>query len=251
MHACWAPRAGRWNDWVKSALFACLPEETKPKALPEGPAWLQRDVIEPLARAAQASHSAQLVSDTVIVVDLPGAVGALVGVGLVDYGFRPVPLYAAAHHERAVVDMAAVMDVLVDAATRVASASPAAPPAFLLDSRRMTGRVASGAYDNRSMCSARDFPSADALWQRGVRRVVLIQVTPSRPAPDLEPVLLSWQSRGLVLFRKTTDGSQAAISYTLRARCWVLRRLHDVRQRAWQKRAVAADRALPEYSARR
>jgi len=251
VHACWAPRAGRWNDWVKSALFACLPEETKPKALPQGPAWLQRDVIEPLARAAQASHSAQLVSDTAIVVDLPGAVGGLVGVGLVDYGFRPVPLYAAAHRERAVVDMAALLDLLVDAATRVASASPAAPPVFLLDSRRMTGRATSGAYDNRSMCAVHDFPSAEALWERGVRRVVLIQTTTSRPLPDLEPVLLAWQARGLHLFRKTTDGSQAAISYTVRPRCWFFRWLHDMRRRSWQKRAIAAGRALPEYSARR
>lgn len=178
--------------------------------------------------------------DIALVIDLPGDAGVWAGVGLVPFGFRPIPLYNAVQWEASVVNLRPVVCALVDAAEAVASAKFNAPPAFLLDAHRMSGShlLRPGAFDNRSFCHLSDFPSVDALRAHGIRRAVLVQEEPGRAAPDLEPILLAWQRSGIALWRKFTDNAEPAAPFVLRPRGLGFRFVHAVR-RALLRRAAS------------
>jgi hypothetical protein len=78
---------------------------------------------------------------------------------------------------------------------------PDAPPAFLLDANRRTGRTTflsePGAFDNRSISLPTDFPSSNFLLSRGIHRVVLAQQNAMQPEADLSHTLLRWQRAGV------------------------------------------------------
>jgi hypothetical protein len=78
-----------------------------------------------------------------------------------------------------------------------------APPAFLLDSDRRIAKtdIVPGVFDNRSVCFTTDFPSAAFLIEHGINKVVIVQGT-TKFAPDLTPVLITWQRGGIKIFRK-------------------------------------------------
>jgi hypothetical protein len=218
VHRAWARPEGQWSPWVKPILFAALADHLEPRPLDPPPEWLTAGVIGPLMTSpAGASYrdSVDTLADTAVVVDLPGAEGTLVGIGLARQGFAPVPLYNGLWDEPAVIDMRPIMDALVDGADTVRDLPAGAPPAFLLDTYRLgRGRpVRGGDFDNRWFCAPIDFPSANALWETGLRRLVLIQRDDPWPAADLVPTLLSFQKRGfrLLLARAGEAGTLAPL----------------------------------------
>jgi hypothetical protein len=85
--------------------------------------------------------------------------------------------------------------------------APSAPPAFLLDARRLApGReVSPGVFDNRWQVFAQDCPSVETLKARGVARVVLVQRGRWVPRYDLADVLRGWQHGGLAVLSKDLD----------------------------------------------
>jgi hypothetical protein len=161
---------------------------------------------------------------------------------LVDWGFRPVPLYNAVPAFMGVVNLNAIMELLVDAAERIGAAPSDGPPAFLLDANRSNGAqlVRPGVFDNRSVCRESDFPSAETLWKAGIRRGLLIQSTVGRPAIDLESVLATWQQRGIELWKKNADDDTAAAPFRLRRRWFLSRFAHAVRRSFLRRRADEA-----------
>jgi hypothetical protein len=241
VHRAWAPSEAQWSAWVKPVLFASLPEDLEPEALGPMPSWLRPDWLAPLSAATAAIEStiaehpyrgALHLDDLVLVIDLPGQTSTLAGVGVVDHGFRPVPLYNAVPSEQAIVDLRPMMAVLANGAARVLTTRPSAPPAFLLDANRMAAGQAAppGSFDNRSVCWVSDFPSSDTLWNAGIRRALLIHEHEARPAADLEPTLLAWQRRGIQLWSKRTDETAGAAPFVLRRRSWLRRLAH-----AWHR----------------
>lgn len=86
-----------------------------------------------------------------------------------------------------------------------------APPAFLLDAHRRgsTRSVTPGMFDNRSVSFPTDFPSADLLLHRGVRRAVLVQESRDQPDADLAHTLRRWQDRQIALECKRLDDGAA------------------------------------------
>src|SRR5262245_43862336 len=128
----WAPAGGVWSPWVKPVVFASLEQ------LP----FLQ-EVPPPDLSAVQVG------SDTVAVVDLPGAEGVAAGMAFARRGFRPVPLYNAVPGPihtltgttgayPTVVEVIQIQSALVDHAAelQLLNLPLDAPPVFLLDSRR-------------------------------------------------------------------------------------------------------------------
>jgi hypothetical protein len=245
VHRAWAPANDPWSAWVKPVLFANLDDEVTPAALDPAPDWLRRGVVDPLraTRPEKGAHpyrgDAHL-ADTTLVIDLPGAESTRVGVGSADFGFRPVPLYNAVPAPFALVELRPIMTVLVDASERIGALPPGRPPAFMLDADRASAEhlvddwtkpATVGLFDNRSVCNESDFPSAERLWQAGIRRAVLIQSGGERPALDLEPILLGWQRYGIALWLKRSDAAVAAAPVTLRRSGWLRRLgqwLHDL-----------------------
>jgi hypothetical protein len=223
-----------------------MPEESvvHEERLPRPPAWLQRDVVEPLAdigdpdeqRSEHPYRMARGLKSVALVIDLPGARSTDMGVHFAEHGFRPIPLYNAVPSDVAVVDMQPIIDVLADAAERVARAPAAAPPAFLLDANRMgAGRVVRpGLFDNRSTCRMSDFPSVEMLRRMGVRRVAVIC---ERPAADLESVLHEWQAGGIALWLKRTGDDRKIAPFVLERRSWLFRLGNVIRRAGLHRRA--------------
>jgi hypothetical protein len=198
--AAWAPEASPWSTWTKPVLFAHLDSWDVPPGMPAPP--------------DNVNWCPPKEDHVVVVVDLPGAEGALMGIALAERGYRPVPLYSAiplpagraildplSGRNVAAVDVLPIIAVLQEGAKRLVQLPLAsdAPPAFLLDGNRQGARyrMAAGEFDNRSICFTTDFPSANFLQAHGFRRALLVQKGGLEPQPDLAHVLRRWEDGGV------------------------------------------------------
>jgi hypothetical protein len=220
----WAPPSAIWSRWAKPVLFSQLDsiarDENVAPELPVDVSW-----------AVDSDRA------TAIVVELPGAHGVNVALSLAAIGYRPVPLYNACPApagDTALVAVRPIMIALASAASSLQSFGlpDDAPPAFLLDAMRNPSAVAPppnikssgwppflmdargdtavvapspGVFDNRSISLPTDFPSANLLLSRGIRRIVLIQPRHSEPQADLSHSLLRWQQAGLTILAAAID----------------------------------------------
>jgi hypothetical protein len=210
----WSPAASPWSQWAKPVLFTHI-----------SPGLVGADVAPIDCGWATPAES----SDMAIVVDLPADRSVALGLSLAEAGYQPVPLFNAVPGRamtdaagevtaasNVAVDLWPAMRAIVGGANRLLSASIAcsAPPAFLLDADRRTGRIPApgpGTFDNRSVSFPTDFPSASYLINHGVRRAVLVQSTPSQsPQADLAHTLRRWQDDGIRLMRTSIDTADGA-----------------------------------------
>jgi hypothetical protein len=190
----WAPEDSLWSRWAKPALFAAplasFPTETA------NPANLMPvHSIEPRPAYDQGA----LDPWTAFLVDMPGERSVEIGMALARTGYRPVPLFNTAYHQSAIVPVYPLLKRLRDAADELQGLAipPDAPPVFLLDSKRLDPSTppGPGKFDNRWMVFPQDFPSANFLLSRNLRRVVLLlqeDRLQGRPDFDLAHVLLRW-----------------------------------------------------------
>jgi hypothetical protein len=224
----WAPRSAIWSRWAKPVLFSQMdsiaPDENVALELPFDVSW-----------AVDADRA------TALVVDLPGAQGITVALSLAAMGYRPVPLYNACPApagDTALVNVRPIMIALASAAASLQGYGlpDEAPPAFLLDANRNPAAVTQPpdkvddksnslpppllmdaeidspmaasprrTFDNRSISLPTDFPSANYLLSRGIRRIVLIQSRQTEPQADLSHSLLRWQQAGLTILAAAID----------------------------------------------
>lgn len=218
----WAPEDSPWSVWVKPVLFAHLGSAVSRLPLAE--------------TAGDVSWAPPASARVAIVLDLPGAQGALIGIALASRGYRPVPLYnalpvpfgqrmldPATGKSVVAVDVFPILSALRKGAEELAQIQlPSdAPPVFLLDAnRRGEGRqMKPGEFDNRSISFTTDFPSANFLAAHRIERVLLVQKDRDEPQPDLAHSLRRWQDGGLSLERKRLDLPGAAIRFKV-ARPW-------------------------------
>jgi hypothetical protein len=240
IHALWAPLGATWTPWVKPVLFAQLDEAREVHPPGPLPTWIHAEIIAPLERQALSTarephpyRTARSLDDVAIVIDLPGADGALAGVALAEHGFRPIPLYNALWGPNPVVDLEPIMAVLTGAAPSLEALPPGAPPAFLLNADRMgrNRRRELGNFDNRSLCFPTDFPTATTLRSAGIRRAVLIQSGGDRPAVDLAETLIQWQDQGITFFLARPDIGAPAEPRAVARASWLRRLFHDFERR--------------------
>lgn len=117
-------------------------------------------------------------TDTAVIVDVPGEEAVALAAGLAER-FEPVFLFDNWPHPRGVVPshlvLAAAIYYRPELVRRKQGRSSPTPPAFVLDSRRLTPYTDSGdRFDNRYLART---PSAESLRGIGVRHV--LYVTPS------------------------------------------------------------------------
>jgi len=144
-------------------------------------------------------------SGCAIILDLPGPGAVWVGMALSRHGYRPVPLYNGVRGP--ILDTSSMVKVdeivaalqAVEEALKALQLPPAAPPVFLLDSKRLAGGNTPdpGAFDNRWSVFPQDFPSANLLMYHGIRSAILVQDTCKDPPNDLAHVLRRWQDAGM------------------------------------------------------
>ncbi len=185
--ATWAPDDSLWARWVRPVLFA----QFDPAALE---AW-------PAATPSQAPALSAGEGSTAVVLELPGPQAVGYGMRLAHAGYRPVPLFNGSDGPAPLIEVRPIAQALLVETPVLAGLAlpPQAPPAFLLDSRRMQGVPHAHVYDNRWVMLPQDFPSATMLRSHGIERVVLVQEGARAPAADLAHVLRRWQEGGVAL----------------------------------------------------
>jgi len=181
----WAPDGARWTAWAKPVLFASLQCQKADKLdIPETP-------VLPNAR-------------TMVVVDLPGRHGVEEALALAKKGFRPVPLYnGVMGMGKTLVSVRELGEALYKGADILQELRlpDDAPPVFMLDSDRMSGkkvRDAYNTYDNRWCVFPQDMPSAACLKSRGIERII-VRIK-KNIEPDLERILYDYQKNGIALY---------------------------------------------------
>jgi hypothetical protein len=189
----WAPPSSIWRRWAIPVLLAQLPKH------PDSD-WYGRIEIPERREWVPPAPSPWFV-----VVDLAEATAVATGLMLARCRYRPVPLLNGCHGEHSVVDQEPLMMALCSGADWLASQAidDAAPPAFLLDSRRMNGfqPVLPGMFDNRWKTFPQDFPAADFLLQQHLSHCLLVQ-DQLEIAEDLCHVLCRWQEAGIEIWCK-------------------------------------------------
>jgi hypothetical protein len=228
IYQIWAPGESEWSRWVKPVLFAHLPAY--------GSSLSSIDRVEQIVDAPLPPND----GETALVLDLPGAMAVQTVGALIRQLYRPISLYnscpppkswSAANQapsfmmdpsssgvpgRRSAVDVQPTIDAIVAMTPLLKAAGlPAnARPAFLLDARRRTvqaGYVSvPGAFDNRSVSLPTDFPSANFLLSRGIRKVVVVTETQIPPQADLAHTLLRWQRAGISISAITVAAESGA-----------------------------------------
>src|SRR5262245_16154819 len=194
----WAPPTSPWSLWAKPMLFAQMADSRS--GFTPATAPLRQEALPDLRWTVSVE------AGTVLVVDLPESEVVLVGLALAADGFRPVPAFNVCTGPSEVIPQKTIMQHLAAGADSLAGLALAenAPPAFLLDSNRM--KLAQlpqpGLFDNRWKVFPQDFPSAQFMLDRGIRKALLIQRGRRQPQEDLAHVLRSWQDAGLVIEAK-------------------------------------------------
>jgi len=211
----WAPAASRWSGWVKPVLFAVM-------------RWQHAEMDAPSHRESNLSWVQRDDRTTIYVLDLPGAEGVSVGLDFAERGIRPIPVYnalpapiqqsaSASTQLDAIVDVEAIIIGLWRGAVflKEKNLSPAALPAFLVDSNRNKSTPAGidTYFDNRSISFPSDFPSAEYLRLAGISRVVLVKRGSSVEQSDLAQTLRRWQDAGLQIQLKRLDNESGPAPY--------------------------------------
>jgi hypothetical protein len=217
VYRIWAPSESVWSPWVAPVAFIEL--ECDGRSLPEF--------------SAAGIHLPGLSEPgTACVIDLPGWQSVQLATALARHsGYRPVPLFNASpgpsssefsisdapKRRTSVVDMSALLDALCWATDimRGVSLQPSAPPAFLVDSKRLSGVPEEKMFDNRWIVFPQDFPSAKFLQSQGISRVLLVQSDSRPPQDDLAHVLLRWQQSGIRIIASTNESGAAFSDITV------------------------------------
>jgi len=202
-----------WSQWTKPVLFVEM-NETSPLedgfAAPRmGPP--ATGPSSPAADGVSGFWAPDADPEQALIVDIPGEEAILYGVRLARLGYWPVPLFNGCPGPKrrsrlsSTLDVRPMMTELLRGAGRLRTITthPLAPPAFLLDSRRIKGgRPAPGEFDNRWVVLPQDFPSAAYLATWNIRRALLIQTAGGQPQSDLAHVLRRWQNGGIRILVK-------------------------------------------------
>lgn len=189
LYDAWAPLDSPWSTWAKPVAFV---RDTDPGPITEA------DSPDALADLSWAPAD----RTTALVLDLPGGEAVRLGARLAGAGFRPVPLFNGTHGPSPVIPTEDIARALAAGAlaVRTSGAPLDAPPAFLLDARRMpAAQPTPGQFDNRWLVFPQDFPSAAFLGAHGVRAVLVVRAADESIPEDLAHVLLRWQQAGLAL----------------------------------------------------
>ena len=142
---------------------------------------------------------------TGIIVDMPGAESAMVGLNLAKEGFRIVPLFNGTIEQdgaRATSDCQSASESLVWLGEKLQdiNVDDNGKPVFLLDSNRLLRFKRNiNLFDNSWDIYSQDMPSASYIKSNGINKILVIG---EKIAPDLKRILLKYQKGGIDIYLK-------------------------------------------------
>lgn len=190
IYKIWAPFGKKWVDWVRPVPFVEMNNYTKMYNYSEF-------IISPVNYADGMSK------DTAFLVDLPGMESVKEGLALARLGFRPIPIFngtAEQNGARATTDNQSVSLALALGASELEKLEieEDAMPAFLTDRNRLQRyKMDVSVFDNSWDVYHQDLPSAEYLWDNGVRKLVVVSET---VAKDLKKILYVYQKKNIEIY---------------------------------------------------
>lgn len=202
----WSPSDSPWSAWAKPVLF--VHGIGAVDGAPTSGIGMNECPLLPESSAG-----------TCVVIDLPGLESVTCALQLAERGFRPVPLYNATRGATGnLIDVSNMCAALAASAPRLRALAIAAdaPPAFMIDSRRLEGSPEADKYDNRWIVLPQDFPSARRLKDAGISKVMVVRRGQRMMQHDLRAILRLWRQDGLeVLVYDTVQGTVTAPTFDL------------------------------------
>lgn len=212
VYKIWAPAGKKWVEWVRPVSFLGIGQRSKAYVLPNMPlpkvVFLEEEQDKSVLEIILGPFPEPNLEKTAIIVDLPGQESVGYGVALVDYGFRPIPVYNGTLEQqgsRATVDNQSVGLALELMAGTILNKDIAdgARPAFLLDRSRLNRyKLEESMYDNSWDIYPQDLPSPQYFLDNGIESILVIGG--KKISRDIKNILVNHQKKGLKIFH--TDG---------------------------------------------
>ena len=190
LYRIWAPENAKWTNWTRPVPFIGIDDNFKPKG--------SYDYTIPKIEYVEKGKK-----NIAIMVDLPGFKSIAEGIALIDYGFRPIPLYNGTHAQEnalALTDMNAIQAGIVYAAKFLENAKleEDAPPAFLIDTERLNRcRKDVSIYDNSWDLYHQDMPTAKYFAQNGIDTIL---VRCEKFSKDLNSIMFDFPKKGVNVY---------------------------------------------------
>ncbi|MBO5180048.1 MAG: hypothetical protein J6B87_06865 [Clostridia bacterium] len=188
----WAPLGSKWVEWVRPVSFVAIGNGLKEYGIYN---LMKNDIVY----TNKASKS------TAIIVDLPGYESVEEAIELAKIGYRPIPIYNGTNEqERAMAtsDNTSVEIALIKGAAELEKINLPndAPPAFLLDTNRMSRyKMNVGIFDNSWDVYNQDMPTAKYLVENGIKKIIVR--ADEKIQKDLRKILYKYQVAGInILF---------------------------------------------------
>jgi hypothetical protein len=196
--------ASPWAPYAKYTLFSAIGQQSMVLELPDVHAL---EVVHRAEIAAGALASVGLPRDTLWIIDLRGAASVAFGATLSRASGVPVAPVVTFNNwpeDNELVPAEETLGALIEYRPRMPEPLEVKPiPVFLLDNWRLAYREEppeETVFDNRYMLNPSDLPSATALRDNGITRVVYVTqdlTTESHEEDDLHEAALAWQQAGI------------------------------------------------------
>lgn len=190
IYKIWAPFGKKWVDWVRPVPFVEMNYYTK--------MYNYSEFTIPFVEYTDGTSE-----DTAFLVDLPGMESVKEGLALARLGFRPIPIFNGTAEQtgaRATTDNQSASLALALGASELEKLEieEDAMPAFLADRNRLQRyKMDVSVFDNSWDVYHQDLPSAEYLWDNGVRKLVVVSET---VAKDLKKILYVYQKKNIEIY---------------------------------------------------
>lgn len=192
----WAPTGAKWTQWVRPVPFVGINENIKIYEISD-------------FNISNIYYLEELVTDTAIIVDIPGNDSIKEGIALAKMGYRPIPIYNGTDQQKgaiATVDNYSIKVGLIKGAKELEKIKidENAPPAFLLDTNRMNRfKMNISIFDNSWDIYSQDLPTAEYFFNNGIKNIIISSRIIQK---DLSKILYKFQNKGInILFTNGYD----------------------------------------------
>lgn len=189
IYKIYAPANTKWTGWVRPVPFVAIDTYNR-KPISN---WTDRKVI----------FLRQYEKDTAIFIDLPGKESIEWGIGLANFGYRPIPLFNGTDEQigsQAITDTYLIESCLINGGEKLKGISlpDNANPVFLLDSSRTNRyRAKESIFDNSWDLYKQDIPTAKFFMANGINKIIVVGQAVQR---DLRKIFFEFQDAGIEIY---------------------------------------------------
>lgn len=190
IYKVWAPEGAKWVDWVRPVPFIGIDDSLKAKGA--------YDYNIPKIHYIEKGKK-----NVAVLVDLPGLKSIEEGLALIEYGFRPIPLYNGTKEQenaKALTDINPIQIGLVWGANIIEKTEidNDAMPAFLIDTDRLNRcKKDVSIYDNSWDLYHQDMPTAKYFLDNGINTIIIRCENLSK---DLNNILFDFPKKGVKIY---------------------------------------------------